>query len=193
MLFNAPKARSPSLNAYLNSDWRLCESSSEVRLWIGLPPSAGVFSIWLRRLISARREDWSCLVQRRHFPTTWGILKMRMGPASRIPHQGCRNSVTPDILSFSSLRLTRVTPLFGSAQKARFNSYRVYRGLKLSNQGSARSEHGCEMYNGQVTLRSMEVNGAFCTVISPADPNIDSRPSSSRRRSGSQDPSRLSA
>ena len=43
-------------------------------------------------------------------------VKVRMGPASRIPHQGCRNSVTPDILSFSSLRLIRVMPLFGSAR-----------------------------------------------------------------------------
>lgn len=156
------------------------------------PPVGRSFCIWLRRLISARREDWSCLRQRRHFPTSWGT-DCAHGACLPDTSRGCRNSVTPDTLSSSSLLLTRVIPLIGSAQKARFNSYRVYRGLKLSNQGSARSEHGCEMYNGQVTLRSMEVNGAFCTVISPADPNIDSRPSSSRRRSESQDPSRLSA
>ena len=118
----------PFVNAYLNSDWRLCESSSEVRLWIGLPPSAGVFA-WLRRLISARREDWSCLVQRRHFPTSWGT-DCAHGACLPGTSRGCRNSVTPDTLSSSSLRLTRVIQLSGSAPKARFTSYRVARGLK---------------------------------------------------------------
>ena len=153
------------------------------------PPVGRSFCMAPSSHISPKGELELFKCQRRHFPTTWGTLlvvireeplswalpsaevKVHMGPASRIPHQGCRNSVTPDILSFSSLRPIRVMPLFGSA----------------------RSEHGCEMYNGQVTLRSMDVNGAFCTVISPSDPNNDSRPSSSRRRSGFQSLSRPSA
>ena len=52
---------------------------------------------------------------------------------------------------------------------------------------------GCEMYNDQVTFSSMEVNRAFCTDISPAETNTDSRPSSSRRRGESQIISRPSA
>ena len=48
--------------------------------------------------------------------------------------RGCRNSVTPDTLSSSSLRLTRVMPLFGSARYEQWL---------------------CRMYGGQVAHRPM--------------------------------------
>ena len=103
-----------------------------VAFGLGSPPSAGVFA-WLRRLISARREDWSCLRQRRHFPTSWGT-DCAHGACLPGTSRGCRNSVTPDTLSSSSLRLTRVMPLFGSARYEQWL---------------------CRMYGGQVAHRSM--------------------------------------
>ena len=58
----------------------------------------------------------------RHSRRTFGLgsprrLKLRCNGAC-LPgtSRGCRNSVTPDALSFSSLGLTRVMPLFGSAR-----------------------------------------------------------------------------
>ena len=123
----------PFVNAYLNSDWRLCESSSEGSLWIGLPPVGRSFCMAPSSHISPKGRLELFLCQRRHFPTSWGT-DCAHGACLPDTSRGCRNSVTPDTLSSSSLRLARVMPLFGSARYEQWL---------------------CRMYGGQVAHRSM--------------------------------------
>ena len=87
----------PFVNAYLNSDWRLCESSSERGLWIGLPPVGRSFCMAPSSHISPKRR-LELFLSGEAFPH---LLGHRSAQGACLPDtsRGCRNSVTPDILS----------------------------------------------------------------------------------------------